>query len=148
VGTAEILGLEVDPTTGTIPVRATFSNPGNVLRPGQYARVRLAVFVAKGALLIPQQAVSDTQGLLQVWVVNPDDTVSLRTVKMSERVGADWIVESGLEAGQRVVVEGLEKVKAGAKVAPTAWEPPPPAPSRPLPPALPSPVGAGKSSGK
>src|SRR5262249_34898339 len=91
VGTAEILGLEVDPTTGTIPVRATFANPGNVLRPGQYALVRLAVYVAKGALLIPQQAVSDTQGLLQVWVVGAEDTVSLRTVQMGERVGPDWI---------------------------------------------------------
>jgi membrane fusion protein (multidrug efflux system) len=140
VGTADILGLEVSATTGTIPVRASFPNPGNVLRPGQYARVRVAVYVAKGALLVPQQAVRDTQGLLQVGVVGGDDTVALRTIETGERVGSLWIVQRGLEPGQRVIVEGLEKVKSGEKVAPTAFaaEPPredaapsgaPPAPS-------------------
>ena len=119
-GTAEILGLEVDATTGTIPVRAAFPNPGNVLRPGQYAKVRFAVYVKKDALLIPQQAVRDTQGLLQVGVVGPEDAVSLSTVQMGERVGALWIVDRGLKAGQRVIVEGLEKVKTGDRVSPTA----------------------------
>jgi RND family efflux transporter MFP subunit len=119
-GTAEILGLDVSATTGTIPVRALFRNPGNVLRPGQYARVRVAVYVAKGALLVPQQAVRDTQGLLQVGVVGPDDTVSLRTIDAGERVGSLWIIDRGLQPGQRVIVEGLEKVKTGDKVAPTA----------------------------
>jgi membrane fusion protein (multidrug efflux system) len=119
VGTAEILGLEVSATTGTIPVRASFPNPGNVLRPGQYARVRVAVYVSKGALLVPQSAVRDTQGLLQVGLVGPDDTVSLRTIQAGERVGALWIIERGLEPGQRVILEGLEKVKTGDKVAPT-----------------------------
>jgi RND family efflux transporter MFP subunit len=118
-GTAEILGLVVDPTTGTIPVRASFPNPRNVLRPGQYARVRVAVYVSKGALLVPQRAVRDTQGLLQVGVVGPGDTVSLRSIQAGERVGPLWIVERGLEPGERVIVEGLEKVKAGEKVAPT-----------------------------
>jgi len=119
VGRAQILGLEVSATTGTIPVRATFANPGNLLRPGQYARVRVAVYVSKGALLVPQQAVRDTQGLLQVGLVGPDDTVSLRAIQAGERVGPLWIVDRGLEPGQRVIVEGLEKVKAGDKVAPT-----------------------------
>jgi membrane fusion protein (multidrug efflux system) len=118
-GTAEILGLEVSATTGTIPVRAIFANPGNLLRPGQYARVRVAVYVQKGALLVPQQAVRDTQGLLQVGLVGPDETVSLRAIEAGERVGSLWIVEKGLEPGQRIIVEGLEKVKTGDKVAPT-----------------------------
>ena len=122
VGTAEILGLEVDATTGTIPVRAIFPNPGNVLRPGQYALIRVPVFVSKGALLIPQRAVRDTQGLLQVGLVGSDDTVTLRSVQVGERVGSLWIVERGLEPGQRVIVEGLEKVKTGDKVAPTTVE--------------------------
>lgn len=151
VGTAEILGLEVSATTGTIPVRASFSNPGNVLRPGQYARVRVAVAVSKGALLVPQSAVRDTQGLLEVGVVGPEDTVSLRTVKAGERVDSLWIVERGLEPGQRVIVEGLDKVKTGDKVTPTTVEAEPAkddaapaaAPTAPLPAA-----SAGKSPPK
>lgn len=119
-GTAEILGLGVDATTGTIAARASFPNPGNVLRPGQYAKVRLPIYVSKGALLVPQRAVRDTQGLLQVGVVGADDTVSLRTVKVGERIGSLWMVEHGLERGQRVIVDGLDKVKAGEKVAPVA----------------------------
>jgi membrane fusion protein, multidrug efflux system len=121
-GTADILGLEVDATTGTIAVRASFPNPGNVLRPGQYAKVRVPVYVSKGALLIPQRAVRDTQGLLQVGIVGADDTVALRTVQVGERVGSLWIIERGLEPGQRVIVDGLDKVKAGAKVTPTVVE--------------------------
>jgi membrane fusion protein (multidrug efflux system) len=121
-GSGEILGLQVDPTTGTIPVRASFPNPGSVLRPGQYAKVRFAVFVAKGALLVPQRAVRDTQGLLQVGVVGPDDRVTIQTVEVGERVGPLWIVTRGLERGQRIIVDGLDKVKAGGRVAPTPVE--------------------------
>ena len=119
VGTAEILGLDVSATTGTIPVRASVPNPDNVLRPGLYARVRVPIYVSKGALLVPQQAVRDTQGLLQVGIVGPDDTVSLQSIQAGERIGPLWIVDRGLEPGQRVIVEGLEKVKTGDKVAPT-----------------------------
>jgi membrane fusion protein (multidrug efflux system) len=121
-GTAEILGLEVDATTGTIPVRALFPNPGNILRPGQFAKVRVPVFVSKGALLVPQRAVRDTQGLLQVGVVAPDDTVTIKTVQMGERIGTLWIAERGLEPGQRVIVDGLDKVKAGDKITAVAVE--------------------------
>ena len=121
-GTAEILGLEVDPTTGTIAVRAKFPNPGNLLRPGQYGKVRVPLTVRKGALLIPQRAVRDLQGLYQVGVVGADNTAALRTVQVGERVGTLWLIEKGLEPGERVIVEGLEKVKAGEKVAPTPFE--------------------------
>ena len=136
IGTTEILGLDVSATTGTIPVRASVPNPGNLLRPGQYTRVRIPVYVAKGALLVPQQAVRDTQGLLQVGLVGPDDTVTFQSIQAGERVGRLWIIDQGLEPGQRVIVEGLEKVKTGDKVAPTSV-PAEPATRRPAPPGPP-----------
>jgi membrane fusion protein (multidrug efflux system) len=143
-GTADILGLEVDATTGTIAVRAAFPNPGNVLRPGQYAKVRFPVYVSKGALLVPQRAVRDTQGLLQIGIIGADDTVTLRTVQVGERVGSLWIIERGLERGQRVIVDGLDKVKTGDKVTPTVVEAEPAGEgaARPdVPAAAPSPPG-------
>lgn len=121
-GTADILGLEVDTTTGTIPVRVAFPNPSNMLRPGQFGKVRFAVAMLDGALLVPQRAVQDLQGLYQVGIVGPDDVASVKTVKVGERVGGLWIVEKGLEPGERVIVEGLEKVKTGDKVKPTLVE--------------------------
>ncbi len=141
-GTAEIVGLEVDPTTGTIPVRATFSNPGNVLRPGQYGKVRVPVVVKQGALLVPQRAVRDLQGIYQVGLVGADNTVALRNVQVGERVGTLWLVERGLQPGDRIIVEGIEKVRAGEKVAPTVVEADPAGESRQpvtIPPEAPSP---------
>jgi membrane fusion protein (multidrug efflux system) len=129
-GTAEIVGLEVDPTTGTIPVRATFPNPGNVLRPGQYGKVRVPVVVKQGALLVPQRAVRDLQGIYQVGVVASGDTVAMRTVQVGERVGTLWLIEKGLQPGDRIIVEGIEKVRAGEKVAPTVVEADPAGESR------------------
>jgi membrane fusion protein (multidrug efflux system) len=129
-GTAEIVGLEVDPTTGTIPVRATFPNPGNILRPGQYGKVRVPIVVKQGALLVPQRAVRDLQGIYQVGVLGADDTVALRTVQVGERVGTLWLIERGLQPGERIVVDGIEKVRAGEKVAPTAVEADPTGESR------------------
>ena len=154
LGTAEILGLSVDATTGTIAARAVFPNAGNVLRPGQYAKVRFPVEVRKNALMIPQRAVRDTQGLMQVGVVRPDDTVVLRTVEVGDRIGSLWLVTSGLEAGDRVIVEGLEKVKAGEKVNAVAVAPEAPADGAPRAsaPALPAapapPASAGRAPGK
>ena len=146
LGTAEILGLEVDPTTGTIAIRVSFPNPGAVLRPGQYARVRFAIAVQKGALLVPQRAVRDTQGLLQVGVVGPDNTVSVRNVQVGERIGSLWIIERGLKPGDRLLVEGLEKVAVGQKVTPTAVEVEPPGVAIP-PAATPPAAGPGRSAG-
>lgn len=146
LGTAQILGLEVDPTTGTIAARVSFPNPGAVLRPGQYARIRFAIAVQKGALLVPQRAVRDTQGLLQVGVVGPDNTVSVRNVQVGERIGSLWIIERGLKPGDRVLVEGLEKVAAGQKVAPTAVEGEPPGAATP-PAATPPAANPGRSAG-
>jgi membrane fusion protein (multidrug efflux system) len=106
----------VDLTTGTVLARAVFPNPGNVLRPGQYAKVRAVVDVKKNALLIPQRAVQDVQGVHQVAVVGPDDTVDVRKVKTDARVGSLWIVAEGLKPGERVVVEGADRLRSGQKV--------------------------------
>jgi membrane fusion protein (multidrug efflux system) len=114
-GHAAALDRQVDVTTGTVLARGVFPNPGSVLRPGQYAKIR-AVDIRNGALLIPQRAVQDVQGLHQVAVVRPDETVELRPVKADERIGSLWIVTQGLKAGERVVVEGGDRVRAGQKV--------------------------------
>jgi RND family efflux transporter MFP subunit len=110
------LDRQVDLTTGTVLARAVFPNPGNVLRPGQYAKVRAVVDLKKNALLIPQRAVQDVQGVHQVAVVGPDDTVDVRKVKTDARVGSLWIVAEGLKPGERVVVEGADRLRSGQKV--------------------------------
>jgi membrane fusion protein (multidrug efflux system) len=109
---------QVDPQTGTIRVAGAFPNPGNVLRPGQFGRVRAMTGFHKGALLVPQRAVSELQGRDQVAVVGPGNKVSIRTVQTGERVGELWIIQSGLEPGDRVVTEGTSKVAEGATVNP------------------------------
>jgi membrane fusion protein (multidrug efflux system) len=108
----------VDAQTGTILVEVAFPNPGGVVRPGQYARVRVAIDEKKAAFLVPQRAVTELQGVYNVAVVKPDDTVDLRMVHASDRVGTLWVVDQGLNAGDRVVVEGVQKVRAGTKVTP------------------------------
>ncbi len=113
-----VANRQVDPQTGTIQVQALFPNPGGILRPGLYARVRARTELRRGALLVPQRAVQETQGVYQVAVVGADDTVDLRTVKPGPQVDGQWILESGVTAGERVVVEGLQKVRAGLKVQP------------------------------
>jgi membrane fusion protein (multidrug efflux system) len=110
-------------TTGTVLARGVFPNPGNVLRPGQYAKVRAVVEVKKNALMIPQRAVQDVQGVNQVAVVNADETVDVRTVKVDARIGSLWIIAAGLKPGERVIVEGADRVRAGQKVRPTAAAP-------------------------
>ena len=106
----------VDPATGTIMMEAAFPNPGGVVRPGQYARVRVAVDVKKGAILVPQRAVSELQGIYNVAVVGADDTIEIRMVEPGQRIGTLWVINAGLKAGDRVVIEGLQKVRTGVKV--------------------------------
>jgi len=113
---------QVDVKTGTIRVAALFPNPGNVLRPGLYAKVRTPLALHQGALLVPQRAVSEAQGRYQVAVVTPDNKAEIRPVTVGERVGTHWIVSQGLEFGDQVVVEGLQKLKAGASVRPIPFE--------------------------
>jgi membrane fusion protein (multidrug efflux system) len=115
-GRVAALDRQVDVTSGTVLARAVFPNPGNLLRPGQYAKIRAVVEVKKSALLIPQRAVQDVQGIHQVAVVRPDDTVDIRTVKVDVRVGSLWTVTEGLKPGERVIVEGGDRVRAGQKV--------------------------------
>jgi RND family efflux transporter MFP subunit len=109
---------QVDPSTGTIRIVAAFPNRGNILRPGQYGRVRVETGIKNGALLIPQSAVSQSQGSYQVAVVDNDHKVSIRAVKPGETVGTMWVVDEGLKPGEQVVVEGLQKVKEGTTVIP------------------------------
>src|SRR5438552_263881 len=109
-GRAAALDRQVDVTTGTVLARGVFPNPGNVLRPGQYAKVRAVVEVRKNALMIPQRAVQDVQGVNQVAVVKADETVDVRTVKVDARIGSLWIISAGLKPGELVIVEGADSV--------------------------------------
>jgi membrane fusion protein (multidrug efflux system) len=112
---------QVDAQTGTIRIAAAFPNPDNILRPGIYGKVRAVTQIRRGALLIPQRAVNELQGSEQVAVVGADDKVSIRTVKTGERVDTMWIIDSGLNAGERVVVEGTSKARDGSSVTPVPY---------------------------
>jgi membrane fusion protein (multidrug efflux system) len=109
---------QVDVKTGTIGTVAVFPNSGNVLRPGQYGKVRSVTEVKKGALLVPQRAVNELQGGFQVAVVGSDGKAQIRPVQPGVRVGTLWQIDSGLQPGERVVVEGFSRVKSGAAVRP------------------------------
>jgi len=109
---------QVDVGTGTIKVAALFPNPGNLLRPGQFARVRALTRIKRGALLVPQQAVTELQGSYQVAVVGADNKVDIRSVKVGERVDKLWVIDQGLMPGERVVVAGIQKVEQGKIVNP------------------------------
>jgi len=119
-GTLVFVDRNVDPATGSILLEAAFPNPGAIIRPGQFARVRVAVDLKTGALLVPQRAVTEMQGLYNVAVVKDDDTVEIRSVETAQRIGNLWIIDSGLAPGERVVVEGVQKVRPGAMVDPEA----------------------------
>jgi membrane fusion protein (multidrug efflux system) len=106
----------VDAQTGAIRLAGLFPNPDNVLRPGQYGRVRFISYIKPAALLVPQKAVTELQGMYQVAVVGSDDKVSIRTVQVGERSGPMWIIEQGVKPGERVVVEGVQKVRDGMPV--------------------------------
>jgi membrane fusion protein (multidrug efflux system) len=125
-GRAVALDRQVDVTTGTVLARGVFANPGNVLRPGQYGKVRAVVEIRKNALLVPQRAVQDVQGVHQVALVKADDTVDVRKVQVGARFGPLWIVSEGLKPGERVIVEGADRVRPGQKVRPEASAPPGP----------------------
>ncbi len=109
---------EVDVKTGTIGAVGLFPNPGNLLRPGQYAKVRAETSIDKGALLVPQRAVNEQQGSYQVAVVGPDDKADIRNVQVGQRLGSLWVIDKGLHPGERVVVDGFSRAKAGTLVKP------------------------------
>jgi membrane fusion protein, multidrug efflux system len=112
---------DVDQQTGTIRLAALFANPANILRPGGFVRVRVTVRKLEGALLVPQRAVNELQTSHEVAVVGGDDKVEIRSVNVGERVGSLWLIEDGLKPGDRVIVEGMQKVRNGQTVKPIPW---------------------------
>jgi RND family efflux transporter MFP subunit len=120
-GTVYFANRQVDLGTGTIQIAGLFPNPGNILRPGGYGKVRVADRVVKDALLIPQRAVTELQGSYQVAVVDGQNKVSLQTVDVGEQFGTQWIIKQGLKPGERVVAEGAEKVRTGMQVNPKPY---------------------------
>jgi len=125
-GRIDSIERAVDPTTGTLAVQFRFPNPDNLLRPGQYGRARLVVELKRGALLVPQRAVQELQNLYSVAAVGPDGKVAFRNVKVGPRVDSLWVIEEGLKPGERVIVEGLQRVRDGISVSP---KPVPPSPA-------------------
>src|SRR5467141_1725409 len=115
-GTVVVTNRQVNPQTGTIAIQGVFPNPGNILRPGQYAKVRAAVETRKEALLVPQRAVNELQGAYQIGVVASDGKVDVRTVRTGEWVGDLWVIEDGLHPGEKVIVEGFARVRPGMLV--------------------------------
>jgi membrane fusion protein (multidrug efflux system) len=109
---------QVDIQTGTIQIQVTFPNPNNILRPGQYAKIRVATGVLHNALLVPQNAVLETQGQYQVAVVDSGNKVTMRTVDLGQQVGGFQLIEKGVSLGERVITEGLQKVHDGMEVKP------------------------------
>jgi len=116
---------QISPTTGALRVAALFPNPNNALRPGEFGRVRVKFDVARNALLVPQKAVSELQGSYQVTLVDPENKIHIQPVRVGERSGPMWIVQEGLQPGQRVVVEGIQRVKEGMLVKTTNAPPEP-----------------------
>ncbi len=114
---------QIGTTTGALRLEAVFPNPGYSLRPGQFIRLRVKFDTKRGALLVPQRAVSELQGAYQVGLVDADNKVHLQPVRVGERSGSFWIIDEGLAPGQRVVVEGLQKIRDGVTVNVTNFEP-------------------------
>ena len=118
-GTFRVLDRSVDPQTGTMKAQAVFPNPGSYLRPGQFARLRVAVAQHENAILVPQRAIQELQGAKTVMVVDAENKVSLRTVKIGDKSDKEVVVLDGLSSGERVIVEGMQKVRPGGQVNPT-----------------------------
>jgi len=121
-GSILIADRQVDLKTGTIRFAGAFDNPGGMLRPGQFARVRIPTALAKNALLVPQRAVMETQGSYQIAVVTPDNKASIRPVTVGERVGDMWIIKNGVQPSEQVIVEGFQKVREGSPVVPKPFQ--------------------------
>jgi len=114
---------QIDPTTGTLKIGALFPNKEYLLRPGQYGRIRAMLKMKKGALLIPQRAVAEIQGRYLVAVVGLDNKVDIRPVQAGERIGSDWLIEQGLQPGEKVIAEGIQKVRPGMTVVAKPFSP-------------------------
>jgi membrane fusion protein (multidrug efflux system) len=128
-GTVSVVGRQVDPRTGTLTIEGQFPNPSNILRPGGYAKVRAVIDNLAHALVVPQAAVQNFQGTTQVAVVTTENKVEIRNVTTGPRSGFDWAILDGVKPGERVIVEGLQKVRGGITVAPKPFIAPKPAPT-------------------
>lgn len=113
--------ISVDPTTGELALRALFPNPDNMLLPGMFVRARLEQAVNENAITVPQQAVQHTNDGSQVIVINQENKAEIRQVKTTSAIGNRWLVTEGLQPGDRVIVEGLQKVRPGSPVNPVEW---------------------------
>jgi membrane fusion protein (multidrug efflux system) len=142
-GKVAVLNRQADVTTGTFKVAALFPNADNLLRPGQFGRVRATMNVVKGALLVPQRAVTEMQGKFMLAIVGADNKVDIRPVVVGDRIGSEWLIAEGLKPGEKVVAEGTQKVRPGMTVetkpfvpaAPAAGAPGKTAPAAPAAPA-------------
>ena len=121
-GKADFADRNIDPTTGSLLVQASFPNPNKYIRPGQYARVRGILDIAEGVILVPQRCVMEFQGKHSVYVLNEEDMVSSREIEVGPTIESFWLVEKGLQPGEKVIYEGLQKVKEGLKVKPVLKE--------------------------
>jgi membrane fusion protein (multidrug efflux system) len=148
-GKFSVVNRQVDPNTGTIQVVGLFPNPGFVLRPGMYARIRAVTDVLPNALLVPQRAVIETQGSYQVGVLAAGDKLALQDVTVGDKIGQNWVITSGLQPGDTVVVEGGQKVPPGSVVTPAPYTAPPldNSDAAPAPSAAPAGNTTGASSG-
>lgn len=117
-GKVTAVNREVAVQTGSLQVQAAFPNPDNKLRPGGYARIRAVTVTRANAAVVPQRAVQEVQGNYQLAIVGKDDTVEIRPVKVGPKSGDEWVIEQGVQPGERVVTEGVQKVRNGMKVAP------------------------------
>ena len=117
-GIVEFVDRQVDPTTGSILLQASFPNPDYIIRPGQFARINASVRTIKNGILIPQRSVMEMQGIHNVYVINNENKVELRRIKVGPTVDSFWLVDEGLNNGEKVVYEGLQKVKPGMTVNP------------------------------
>jgi membrane fusion protein (multidrug efflux system) len=124
-GQLEAIERAVDPTTGTLAVQFTFPNPDRLVRPGQYGRARFQVEARKGALLVPQRAVQELQNLYSLAIVGSDNKVTFHNVKVGPRVDGMWVIEEGLKPGDKVVVEGIQRIRDGMTVSPKEAAPVP-----------------------
>jgi membrane fusion protein (multidrug efflux system) len=122
-GQFEYVNRQIQTSTGAINVYALFPNPENILRPGMYAKVRAVTERISNAVLIPQRAVNELQGINQVIVIKPGNVVDIRNVELGQKVGTNWIVTSGIQPGETVVVEGIQKCQPGATVTPEPFVP-------------------------
>ena len=121
-GIATKIDRTIDSTTGSLTIEAEFANPLNLLRPGMFARIRFDAQEIKDAILVPQRAVNELQSAHRVFVIKPDDTIEVRQVQVGQTLGSEWIIESGLQPGERIAVAGLLRLRAGMVVAPKPAE--------------------------